>query len=63
MAKVTLALRDAETRADGTAPLYLVCRHGGARAVLALGLSLRPRDWNARARELRRSHPDAERTN
>lgn len=61
MAKVSLSLRDAETRADGTAPLYLVCRHRGARAVLSLGITLHPRDWNARTREVRRSHPDAER--
>ena len=63
MAKVTIALHEAEARADGTAPLYLVCRHRGARAVLSLGLALRPRDWNDRSREVRKTHPDADRLN
>ncbi|MEL6769447.1 MAG: site-specific integrase [Bacteroidota bacterium] len=63
MASVKIALRTAERRADGTAPLYLTCRHGNARAVLSLGLTLKPKDWNDRSASVRKRHPEAERLN
>jgi site-specific recombinase XerD len=63
VASVKITLRASERRTDGTAPLYLTCRHGDARAVLSLGLTLRPKDWNDRSASVRKSHPEADRLN
>ncbi|HLT46962.1 MAG TPA: hypothetical protein VK002_07015 [Rubricoccaceae bacterium] len=50
MARATLTLREAEARADGTAPLYLVCRHKGARSAspTALTRAASPSAWRRR---------------
>ena len=63
MASVKITLRASETRADGTAPLYLTCRHDDARAVLSLGLAVRPKHWNDRTSAVRKTHPEADRLN
>jgi hypothetical protein len=63
MAKVSLQLSPAEKGKSGEAPLYLVCRHRDARAKLSLGLTLRPKDWNDRASEVRKTHPQYVRLN
>lgn len=61
--KVTLSLAASEKRKNGEAPLYLVARHRDARAKLSTGLTLKPKDWNAKASEVRKSHPQATRLN
>lgn len=63
MAKVSIKLTDSEKRKNGEAPLYLVCRHRDARAKLSLGMTLRPKDWNDRTGEVRKTHPQHVRLN
>lgn len=63
MAKVTIKMSVSEKRAGGEAPLYVVARHQDARAKLSTGITLRPRDWNDKAGEVRKTHPQHVRLN
>jgi len=44
--------------ADGTLPLYLVCRHKSRRATLMLEPRIHPRHWNNKRQEVRKSLSD-----
>lgn len=58
MAKVTAAMWPSKLGPDGTAPVYVVIRHGRERAALATPIRVKPRDWNDRTGEVRKTAPD-----
>lgn len=63
MARSSIVLREDRTGSDGTAPLYLRLSHGSTERYVSLRLRVKPRDWNDRRGEVRRSDPDFEEKN
>lgn len=56
-------LRPDKVGPDGRAPLFLAVRHGGLKRMVALGVRVRPRDWNAGRHEVRKGEPESARLN
>lgn len=56
MPTASLKLWQSKRQPDGRCPVYLVFAHRGERAIMALPVLLKPKDWNERTGEVRKSH-------
>ena len=63
MSKVSIVQLKARKRSDGTVPLYLVLRNKKERSTVALNVSLHPRHWNEKRREVRKSYHEHRKLN
>ncbi|MBF9239543.1 site-specific integrase [Hymenobacter sp. BT683] len=63
MASVTILLKKEKANKAGEAPLYLRLIRDRKTQYIALGLRIRPADWNEELRRVKKSHPNSTRVN